>query len=303
MKLAETDNNINKKRECLKKVIAYMTLGIDTSPLFMEVIMASVTKDVVQKKMKGFSDTSPYVRKTAVVASCKLWRMSPKDFEDLVDKLQTLIRDSDSHVSCNALVVLNEALAADGGVQVTKQIVYPLLNKLQDLNEWQQCMVLELVLRYVPAGEDEMFKIMNLLEKRLYGSNSAVILAATHVFLNLTQNLPSLHLQVYSRLKEPLLTLAATAPMETAYVCLCHIKLLISREPEVFAENYKDFYCRYNDPSFVKSLKLEILVLIANTKNFKEILTELAAYVTDVQVDTVRRAIRAMGEISLKTNA
>lgn len=40
-----------KKREVIKKVIAYMTLGIDVSRIFGEMIMAANTKDLVQKKM------------------------------------------------------------------------------------------------------------------------------------------------------------------------------------------------------------------------------------------------------------
>ena len=231
--------------------------------------------------------------------------MSPDSFEKLNirDKLHSMLRDSDPHVCCNSLQVIDEILEEEGGIVMTKQLLFPLLNRLHDFNEWQKCLVINMVHKYTPASEEEMFNIMNLLEESLWGSNCAVILAATHLFLSLTQNLPQLHRQVYTRLKEPLLTITATAPMETAFTCLCHLKLLISREPEVFADKYKDFYCRYTDPSFTKSLKLEILVLIANEKNHKDIMTELAAYVTDVQQETVRRSIRAMGEISLKTNS
>jgi hypothetical protein len=39
-----------KKRDVIKKVIAYMTLGIDVSRLFSDMVMASQTQDLVQKK-------------------------------------------------------------------------------------------------------------------------------------------------------------------------------------------------------------------------------------------------------------
>jgi len=39
-----------KMRDVIKKVIAYMTLGIDVSSIFSEMIMASSTRDPVQKK-------------------------------------------------------------------------------------------------------------------------------------------------------------------------------------------------------------------------------------------------------------
>lgn len=40
-----------KKRDVIKKVIAYMTLGIDVSRLYTEMIKASKTDDIVMKKM------------------------------------------------------------------------------------------------------------------------------------------------------------------------------------------------------------------------------------------------------------
>lgn len=45
------DKDDGKKRDAIKKVIAYMTLGIDVSRLFSDMIMASHTNDLVQKKM------------------------------------------------------------------------------------------------------------------------------------------------------------------------------------------------------------------------------------------------------------
>ena len=40
-----------RKREVIKKVIAYMTLGIDVSPLFSQMVMSVETRDLVVKKM------------------------------------------------------------------------------------------------------------------------------------------------------------------------------------------------------------------------------------------------------------
>ncbi len=45
------EKDINKKRDVIKKVIAYMTLGIDVSRHYPEMVKASRTEDVVMKKM------------------------------------------------------------------------------------------------------------------------------------------------------------------------------------------------------------------------------------------------------------
>lgn len=51
MRAVSIEKDINKKRDVIKKVIAYMTLGIDVSRLYPEMVKASRTEDVVMKKM------------------------------------------------------------------------------------------------------------------------------------------------------------------------------------------------------------------------------------------------------------
>jgi AP-4 complex subunit beta-1 len=51
LRAVSIEKDINKKRDVIKKVIAYMTLGIDVSRLYPEMVKASRTEDVVMKKM------------------------------------------------------------------------------------------------------------------------------------------------------------------------------------------------------------------------------------------------------------
>jgi AP-4 complex subunit beta-1 len=51
LRSVNTTNDNKKKREAIRKVIAYMTLGIDVSKLFADMILACNTKDLVIKKM------------------------------------------------------------------------------------------------------------------------------------------------------------------------------------------------------------------------------------------------------------
>jgi hypothetical protein len=39
----------------------------------------------------------------------------------------------------------------------------------------------------------------------------------------------------------------------------------------LFAADYKHFYCRFSDPSYVKKLKLEMLTAVANETNTYDI--------------------------------
>lgn len=77
--------------------------------------------------------------------------------------------------------------------------------------------------------------------------------------------------QVYERIKAPLLTLVSSGSPEQSYAVLSHLHLLVMRAPYVFSADYKHFYCQYNEPSYVKKLKLEMLTAVANESSTYEI--------------------------------
>lgn len=63
------------------------------------------------------------------------------------------------------------------------------------------------------------------------------------------------------------------------------------------------FYCKYNDPPYVKLQKLEIMVRIANERNFDQLLSELKEYALEVDMDFVKRAVKAIGQVAIKIEA
>lgn len=68
--------------------------------------------------------------------------------------------------------------------------------RIKDFTEWAQCLVLEMVSKYIPSDSDESFDMMNILEDRLQHTNSAVVLATIKVFLHLTISMADIHQQV-----------------------------------------------------------------------------------------------------------
>lgn len=70
--------------------------------------------------------------------------------------------------------------------------------------------------------------------------------------------------------------------LQAAFAVLVHLRLLASRAPPIFSGSYKNFFCRYTDPSYIKGAKLAILETIADTSNAFDIVSELSEYVTDV---------------------
>ncbi|OEH80151.1 heat repeat-containing protein [Cyclospora cayetanensis] len=67
------EKDLNRQREVVKRVIAYMTVGMDVSRLFSEMIMLSSTPDTLLKKMiylylTNYADTNPSLSILAVNA-------------------------------------------------------------------------------------------------------------------------------------------------------------------------------------------------------------------------------------------
>ena len=69
--------------------------------------------------------------------------------------------------------------------------------RIKEFSEWAQCIVLELVSKYVPVDSNEIFDIMDLLEDRLQHANGAVVLATIKLFLQLTLSMADVHQQVF----------------------------------------------------------------------------------------------------------
>lgn len=79
-----------------------------------------------------------------------------------------------------------------------------------------------------------------------------------------------------------------------------NIDLLLQAKPDILSKELRVFFCKYNDPPYVKMQKLEIMVRIANDKNFDHLLAELKEYALEVDMDFVRRAIKAIGQVAIK---
>lgn len=99
-----------------------------------------------------------------------------------------------------------------------------------------------------------------------------------------------------------LVTLVSSQP-EVQYVALRNINLLLQKQPDILTKEMRVFFCKYNDPPYVKLEKLEIMIRIANEKNVDQLLMELKEYALEVDMDFVRRAVKAIGQTAIKIDA
>jgi AP-1 complex subunit beta-1 len=101
------------------------------------------------------------------------------------------------------------------------------------------------------------------------------------------------------KMSPPLVTLLSKEP-EIQYVALRNINLIVQKRPEILQYEMKVFFCKYNDPIYVKMEKLEIMIMLAAERNIEQVLMEFKEYATEVDVEFVRKSVRAIGRCAIK---
>ena len=87
---------------------------------------------------------------------------------------------------------------------------------------------------------------------------------------------------------------------ETQYVALRNINLIVQKRPQILENAIHFFFCKYNDPIYVKMEKLEVIIKLVGERNVEQVLLELKEYATEVDVDFVRKSVSSIGRCAIK---
>ncbi|CAO3600090.1 unnamed protein product [Absidia cylindrospora] len=250
-------------------------------------------------------DKDPYVRKTAAICVAKLYMYDNVlvESEHFIDMLRDLLNDPNPTVIANAVAALTEISERSDNIQLklNHTISSKLAAALNECSEWGQTYILEALMYYVPQEQGDAEMLAERIAPRLQHANSAVVLTCVKVMMYLMNYMKDENdiLTFCRKLSPPLVTLLSSGP-EVQYVALRNILLVIQRRPEVLRNDMKVFFCKYNDPIYVKLAKLEIIFRLANANNVDQVLSELKEYATEVDVDFVRKAVRSIGRLAVK---
>lgn len=242
--------------------------------------------------------------KTAAICVAKLYDINPEMAEDqgFIDQLKDLLGDSNPMVVANAVAALTEIDEASphSVFKITKATLPKLLAALEECTEWGQVFILNALSKYTPKNSKEAESISVRVTPRLQHANSSVVLSAVRVLMQLMNHLDdSLVQQLCQKLGPPLVTLLSKQP-EVQYVALRNINLILQKHPSVLQNEIRVFFCKYNDPIYVKMEKLEIMIMLANAKNIDQVLLEFKVYAQEVDIEFVRKAVRAIGRCAIK---
>ncbi|KAF4553021.1 AP-2 complex subunit beta-like protein [Elsinoe fawcettii] len=250
-------------------------------------------------------DPDAYVRKTACFAVSKLYDHDKLIVEntDLISGLNSMLRDENQTVVSSALASLVDIWERSESIKLT--IDYASASKivsiLADCSEWGQTYILEAMMNFVPADSQEATFLAERITPRLSHTNSAVVLGCIRVilyFLNYIADEKVIN-SLCNKLSPPLVTLLSKGH-EIQYLALRNALLILQRRPDILRNDIRVFFCKYNDPIYVKVTKLELIFMLANEDNIKEVLAELREYATEIDIHFVRKSVRAIGKLAIK---
>ena len=265
----------------------------------------TITEYLCEPLSKCLRDEDPYVRKTAAVCVAKLFDISPDLVEDrgFLDTLRDLICDANPTVVANAVAALSEIADTSGKdvMQVNATVLQKLLAALNECTEWGQVFILDALSKYIPGDSREAEGIIERVSPRLQHANSAVVMSAVKVILQYMVMVTNQETAraLSRKLAPPLVTLLNSEP-EVQYVALRNINLIVQKHPRILEHEIKVFFCKYNDPIYVKMEKMEVIIRLASERNIEQVLLEFKEYATEVDVEFVRRSVRAIGRCAIK---
>ncbi|KAK9668104.1 hypothetical protein RND81_13G035700 [Saponaria officinalis] len=264
-----------------------------------------ITEYLCDPLQRCLKDDDPYVRKTAAICVAKLYDINAELVEDrgFLDSLKDLISDNNPMVVANAVAALAEIQESSSRpiFEITSATLAKLLTALNECTEWGQVFILDALSRYKAADPREAENIVERVTPRLQHANCAVVLSAVKMILQQMELITSTDVvrNLCKKMAPPLVTLLSAEP-EIQYVALRNINLIVQKRPTILAHEIKVFFCKYNDPIYVKMEKLEIMIKLASDRNIDQVLLEFKEYATEVDVDFVRKAVRAIGRCAIK---
>ncbi|KAK5790399.1 hypothetical protein VI817_007686 [Penicillium citrinum] len=298
---------------CILAVNTFVQDSEDPNPLIRALAIRTMGCIRVEKMVdymeeplrKTLRDESPYVRKTAAICVAKLFDLNPSMCLEngFLEMLQEMIGDPNPMVVANSVTALSEiyhTAPETKALQVTPNTLRKMLMALNECTEWGRVTILSTLAEYRTADVKESEHICERVAPQFQHANPSVVLAAVKaVFLHMKYVGPELAKNYLKKMAPPLVTLVSSAP-EVQYVALRNIDLLLQKQPDILNKELRVFFCKYNDPPYVKFQKLEIMVRISNDRNVDQLLAELKEYALEVDMDFVRRAVRAIGQVAIK---
>eukprot|EP00835_Amoeboradix_gromovi_P001143 NODE_46_length_27655_cov_0.671796.p2 type:complete len:842 gc:universal NODE_46_length_27655_cov_0.671796:26049-23524(-) len=248
---------------------------------------------------KGLKDQDPYVRKTAAICVAKMYTLSPERTVEFgfVEQVESLLQDENPMVIANAIASLHEMRHF---TNINSQSLAKLLNCLSECTEWGQIVIMESLCEYHAITEvDEAMVIAEKTSARLQHQNPSVVITAIRlIFCCLTITTTEFTDSILKKVKGPIISLLNSTQSELLFSFLRNMHVIVEKYPTLLTVH--PFFCKYNDPLYVKLEKLSLLRKLANPESIDAVLSELKEYSSEVDIEFTSQAIYSLEYIALQ---
>lgn len=297
------------------RALALRTMSGMRVPVISQIVSLAIKR--------GVADLSPQVRKAAVLAIPKCYRLDPNTLPLLLDCLSTLLSDKQYFVVGPAVQVFLDI--CPDRIDMIHKHYRDLVQKLVDMDEWGQLATLRLLLFYsrrcfprktksitkvnkkafyedeseeVEEKLEEVFLVDPDLESLLTASrlllssrNAAVVVAATSCLIYLGDN------KHRESAIGPLVALLRSPP-EIQEIVLPNIVSVALQNPTLVLPYTTRFLISYSDTPQIWMPKMELLTLVfahAKSQLKSLILNELEHFAHSAELDRIQESVRAIG--------
>jgi len=261
-----------------------------------------VAEYLVDPLLQALKDREACVRQAAAMAVPKLYALQPDlaAHSTFLPALKALLNDRSPSVMANAVAALREMEVRSGIVALPRDIeeVTRVFRDSEAVSGWQRAAILDAFGAQRPHSASEARTMVNRVIQDLNHSNSAVVLSAAKILLNQVPHLndPSMQSMLLEKMRRPLLTIATTSKRNLEYVAMRIIKLIMQKYPGLLhPDDVQVFFCRYNDPPYLKIEKIDVMLMLVAPSNVQALLGELREYAAEVDGSTARKAIWGIG--------
>lgn len=233
------------------------------------------------------------MRKAAACAIAKVYRLDSSQHDSLIDCIKVLLEDSSTIVLGGAVSALFVSRLFLRDRNKVCPLRYDLIHHqfrrlcklLPDTDEWGQMEILSLLLRYCRSCftnpsvlyieinfknspiDADLELLLKSCEKLLYSRNNGVVMAVAQVYFHLhpARMQPCAHALVREY---------HSSFVEERYFILLSIVTIATADPTLFGDSMCTFCIIEGEPLELASLKLEILSILANEANIRQVLAE-----------------------------
>ena len=266
--------------------------------------LQNVAEHMIIPLKRALKDEDPYVRKTAAFGVPKLYDVIPEAVESsgIFPDLIQLLSDENPMVVSNTTAALFEINSHRSVPILTlnSEALTHILSALSSCSEWCQVMLLDALAKYTPISKEDASFLIDRLIPLLKNSNPSVVVGAfkcIFLFLDKDSRRPS---EIFPQIIPPFITLVASSEPEIQYVVLRTLSLFVHKYPKALSKEIRVFFCKFNDPSYVKMEKLDIIITICTQQTAQLVLDELNEYCNAIDVAFVKKAVGCIGQIAMK---